>query len=196
MRGQTRRFRGESSPLAAALVGLLFLITGFSAGYIVTGMLDEAQMQNYIQVTQTAVSTVIAGGQADSAVTVALLQSFITYGLMVLGAAWWMLTPFSIIFYTLSLFPFGCALSLLFAVGGPAVLCGILCVALPGLCFCAVYVQAWVKMAKGARNSLHNLPAKPVVVNMLLNGLWLIPCCLFQGALAPLLFRWLVGVFW
>lgn len=196
MRRRTENMYRLKPGIKAGMVGLLILLVGFFAGFAAVNAMEETQRTEYLRVVQIAANTMAAGSIGEEAVISAIIQNALVYGMMLLGASCWVLTPFAVIFYSLLLFPFGCVLALAFSLGGAALLCGILCIALPALVYGALYTTTWSKMAMAAKKSLKGERIGKDVRSMALMSIWLVPCCFFHAVAAPGLFSVAANLFW
>lgn len=177
----------------AYVSGMLPVLIGFASGW--TAVLAAGGLA-YYGAAQAAVESLATG---NAGLLPALLRGLWVHGLayvfVAAGGLFWPVAPLSALFLGLWAFPAGCAVPLLFSLGAKGAVCAIVCVILPVICGLPVFLRAWAVMLKGARASLHGERGEGYIRTALTGALWLVPLCLIQCAVLPLVFRGVCALF-
>lgn len=177
----------------AYLSGMLPVLVGFVSGW--TAVLVAAGVAYYGAAKAAMDSLAFGGADVWTALLRGLWVNGSAYVFVAAGGLFWPIAPLSALFLALWAFPAGCAVPLLFSFGLKGGICAVVCVILPLLCGLPLFLRAWAKMLKGARASLHNEHIKGYLSSALTGALWLIPLCVVQCLLMPLLFRGICALF-
>lgn len=177
----------------AYVSGMLPVLVGFASGW--AAVLAAGGIA-YYGAARVAMDSLAKGG-ADvlAGILRGLWVHASAYLFIVAGGLFWPIAPLSGLFLALWAFPAGCAVPLLFSQGAKGGVCAVICVIFPLLCGLPVFLRAWATMLKGARASLHNERVPGYAKAALTGALWLIPVCVLQCVVLPLLFRGICVLF-
>ena len=177
----------------AYISGMLPIIIGFASGWAAVLIAGGIA---YYGAAQAAVDSLAHGGVGLFAgILRGIWVNASAYFFIAAGGLFWPIAPLSALFLALWAFPAGCAMPLLFALGVKGAICAVLCVIIPLLLALPIFLRAWAAMLRGARASLHNEHIEGYVKTALQGALWLIPVCLVQCVIMPLLFRGICALF-
>jgi len=177
----------------AYLSGMLPVLVGFASGW---AAVLAAGGVAYYGAAKSAMDSLAEGGvDVWTALLRGLWVSGPVYAFLAAGGMFWPVAPLSALFLALWAFPAGCAVPLLFSFGAKGGICAVVCVILPLLFGLPLFLRAWARMLRGARASLHGEPVRGYASSALLVALWLIPYCLVQCVLLPLLFQGICALF-